>query len=501
MGWRSARGLAAAAALAAALGAGARGSGGGDFVATDPLGTGGRTSHAAARLADGRVLVVGGYNATIDAAAASAELYDPAAGTFSGTGSLSQGRIDTTADLLPDGRVLVAGGIASGTAFASTEIFSPGTGSFAAGPSMGEARAGQVTVPLADGRLLAVGGYAAGGSALASAEIYDPASGADGAWSSTGSMAVRRLGHSAVLLADGRVLVIGGASGSEGGFASHSSCEIYDPVAGTFSGAASLPAGRAVAAAALLPDGSVLLVGGGAGSTSHHGALRYDPVADSWSSAGTTSSGGPGLTLTALPDGRLLAAGGASLPSQAESDAADLYDPAAGTFEALDPMVDGRNNHTATLLADGRVLLVAGSRLVSAGIGGAISAAELFVPAPPGDGEAPVVAAVSATPALLWPPNHQMVSVAVSALVTDDEDPTPVVRIVSIESDEPEDGDDDGSTSPDAEITGDLTANLRAERSGTGDGRVYTITVVAEDDAGNETLATVAVSVPLSRGK
>ena len=496
-------GFVASAALAALLAGGAAVADGGSFAGTGGLGTGARTLHSAVRLSDGRVLVVGGYNATIDAAAATVEIWDPVDGTFSTTGSLGSGRIEPSADLLPDGRVLVAGGAAPGTVFSSSEIWSPSSGAFAAGPSLVSSRAGHATVALEDGRLLAIGGYDAGGAALATAEVYDPDAGTDGSWSSTGSMAVRRHVHAAVRLADGRVLAIGGASGSEGGFAFHSSCEIYDPVAGTWSSAASLPAARAGAAAALLQDGSVLVVGGAAagGSSALHAALLYDADADSWSSAGTTASGGPGLTLTVLPDGRALSAGGAAMPSQAESDAADLYDPAGGSFESVGPMVDGRNNHTATLLADGRVLLVAGSRLVSAGVGGALSAAELFVPAQPGDEEAPVIAAVTTDTPVLWPPNHRMVSVRVSAMVTDDQDPTPAVRIVSIESDEAVDGDDDGSTSPDWAITGDLTADLRAERSGSGDGRVYTVTVAAEDDAGNESTSTVTVKVPLSRGK
>jgi rhamnogalacturonan endolyase len=97
----------------------------------------------------------------------------------------------------------------------------------------------------------------------------------------------------------------------------------------------------------------------------------------------------------------------------------------------------------------------------------------------------------------LWPPNHQMVAVTVQAEVVDLLDTAPSARIVGVSSNEPIDGEDDGSTSPDWVITGPLTVDLRAERSGTGTGRVYTIEVEASDAAGNTTRQTVTVAVPL----
>jgi arabinan endo-1,5-alpha-L-arabinosidase len=106
---------------------------------------------------------------------------------------------------------------------------------------------------------------------------------------------------------------------------------------------------------------------------------------------------------------------------------------------------------------------------------------------------------VSASPNVLWPPNHKMVNVTVTPIVDDDIDPKPTVKIVSIASNEPLVGDDTGNFAPDWEITGDLTAQLRAERSGTGSGRIYTIAVEATDFSGNTTTEHAIVTVPLEK--
>jgi len=103
---------------------------------------------------------------------------------------------------------------------------------------------------------------------------------------------------------------------------------------------------------------------------------------------------------------------------------------------------------------------------------------------------------VTANPSSLWPPDHAMVAVTVTADVEDAVDPSPHVEIVEITSNEPVNGPGDGNTSPDWEITGELTANLRAERAGNGSGRIYTLTVEARDATGNTRRATTTVTVP-----
>jgi hypothetical protein len=111
----------------------------------------------------------------------------------------------------------------------------------------------------------------------------------------------------------------------------------------------------------------------------------------------------------------------------------------------------------------------------------------------------PVIDSVSVSPDTLWSPNHLMVGVTVTVVAHDEVDPTPFSRIYFITSSEAVTGPD--NTSPDTAITGDLTADLRAERAGTGTGRVYTLYIECFDDAGNRTTATVQVTVPKDQGK
>ncbi|HVS51711.1 MAG TPA: MBG domain-containing protein [Opitutaceae bacterium] len=113
----------------------------------------------------------------------------------------------------------------------------------------------------------------------------------------------------------------------------------------------------------------------------------------------------------------------------------------------------------------------------------------------------PVIASVTPSSATLWPPNHQMVPITVSVAASDLVGVTSL-KIISVTSSEPDNGLGDGDTAGDIQITGNLTVNLRAERSGNGDGRTYTITVQAADAAGNlSTPKTCTVSVPKSQGK
>ena len=115
------------------------------------------------------------------------------------------------------------------------------------------------------------------------------------------------------------------------------------------------------------------------------------------------------------------------------------------------------------------------------------------------DNQPPVIDAVIATPNLLWPPDHRLVPVAVGVSVTDNCDPTPICRIATVTSNEPEDGLGDGDTAPDWIITGDLTLDLRAERAGSGVGRIYTITISCADASGNASEAAALVTVPLNQ--
>jgi hypothetical protein len=114
---------------------------------------------------------------------------------------------------------------------------------------------------------------------------------------------------------------------------------------------------------------------------------------------------------------------------------------------------------------------------------------------------------LAASPAVLWPPNHQMVPVAIDVAVSDDTDPAPVVELLSVVSSEPDDapGSGDGATTGDIQDvsvgTDDRQVSLRAEREGGGPGRVYTLTYRATDAAGNSTIAAVQVVVPNDVGR
>jgi hypothetical protein len=167
---------------------------------------------------------------------ASAEVFDPTAGTFSPLPTMTVERCGHTATLLGDGQVLIVTGTHDwvGASYQNTaELFNPTTGTFSATGSMARRPAKQTATILVDGRVLIAGGNDTGAASVASAELYDPTT---GTFSTTGSMAKTRTLHAATVLADGRVLVIGGTSHGWDFLGTFlASAEIYDPATGTFS--------------------------------------------------------------------------------------------------------------------------------------------------------------------------------------------------------------------------------------------------------------------------
>ncbi len=231
-----------------------------------------RANAAAIRLRDGRVLICGGTaTGEVGGVLSSAELFDPATRSFTPTGAMTVRRAGQTITMLRDGRVLVTGGVQNAgfrSELASAEIYDPATGTFSATGSMSMPREGHTATLLRDGRVLVVGGSRQRHpDAGLRAEIYDPAS--RQFWP-TGHLNQPRVAHVAALLGTGKVLIAGGGRGGmPGGYISYDTAEMYDPASGSFTAMlAHMKSDRVGAAAVKLNDGRVLIVGGKSGRSS-----------------------------------------------------------------------------------------------------------------------------------------------------------------------------------------------------------------------------------------
>lgn len=183
-----------------------------------------------------------------------------------------------------------------------------------------------------------------------------------GTFTATGSMVTPRQEHSATLLENGKVLIVGGFNTPLPSFAVLNA-ELYDPSTGTFSPTGNLTTPRAEQAATLLPDGKVLIVGGSVDGT----AETYDPTTGGFTTVESIVGGyfsdcalSTWSTATLLNDGRVLITRGSAPGGTGVLSTAGIYDPLAGTFTATGDMVWVHAEPVATLLADGRVLIVEG---------------------------------------------------------------------------------------------------------------------------------------------
>jgi hypothetical protein len=313
-----------------------------------------RSGHAATLLLSGEVLVTGGGNGIADP---TAELYDPATGTFSSTtGNMTEARSGHTATLLKlsnpaatnYGKVLIVGSVDT-----SAELYDPSTGTFAATGSLHHPRTSPTATLLNTGKVLIVGGNTTSGDLVA--EMYDPAV---GTFSDTGSTTTLRIGHTATLLLNGQVLIAGGGA----------TAELYNPTSGTFTptvGEMTEP--RSGQTATLLAardgaqDGYVLIIG------TDGTADLYNPATEAFEHVGSlVPPGQPWIRHTASlrSDGTVLAAGGYfgqwwHDTLQSRQDAA-LFAPLSNAFTVTGSLGHSRDSHTATVLQDGTVIIIGG---------------------------------------------------------------------------------------------------------------------------------------------
>ena len=352
----------------------------GVWIPTGTMGTP-RFEHAAVRLLDGRVLVVGGNGDGSETS--TAELYDPASGTWSATGTMLKAQAGFPPTLLLDGRVLVGHvdepATDSGISTIGAEVYDPeggtwtATGKMVRGAAVWGADFGSTATVLPDGKVLVTG---QGG-----AQIYRPDS---GDWSATGNMITPRHSHTATLLRDGKVLVAGGY---DGGDYTVDAAELYDPDTGSWTAIANTHRdGRPKCLGCLGYDGWSILLQDGTllfmrTSSEAPFAEIYDPAAGTWTALAQPTELGY-RTATLLSDGTVLVAG----PYDPEGPpqpctAAALYDARTGSWTNASTMLRCGSGSSLTLLLDGTVLKAGGRDCNDEGQCISLGSAELYVPA------------------------------------------------------------------------------------------------------------------------
>ena len=222
---------------------------------------------------------------------------------------------------------------------------------------------------LPNGKVLVVGGRD-GRTGLASAELYDRTT---NAWSPAGTLATPRFRHSAVLLSGGRVLVVGGQESDTGFLAT---AEVYDPETNEWRVVQPMSVARASQGAVVLGNGEVLVVGGYNGGTFHNTAEIYIAEEDRWRPAAQMSAVRIDPSATRLADGTVLVAGGFGSASQAT---AERYDRETDQWSPAGSMLEGRVKHSASLLPNGKLLVVGGDNSTEGGT--YLATAELYDPA------------------------------------------------------------------------------------------------------------------------
>ncbi len=344
------------------------------FSPTETLNTG-RFGSTSTVLPNGQVLVTGGINGT--SATSAAELYNPVAHTWIPTGSMTVARSGHTASLLSNGLVLIVGGVSASvaTALDSAEIYNPATGTFAltGAPTVG--RIGHSATAMRNGSVLIAGGVPYSGpgalnapsltAAVASAEIYNPSS---GAFTATRLMNEPRAYHSATALGDGTVLLVGGMVATKWYGSTppaEKSAEVFNPSTGTFTLVGNMVEARMAPQAALLSDATVLIAGG-VSNTSDATAEIYNPTTQSFGLTGNMTVPRYVPTLVGLNDGTILVAGGESGASTGTClSSAEIYNVSYRTFSTTGALSSARCGADAVLLGDGTAFIVGGASSLS----------------------------------------------------------------------------------------------------------------------------------------
>ncbi len=332
----------------------------------------------------GDVLIVGGGAGTLTSATglASSELWDFRHMQRSAGPTMSTARALHLAVRLADDRVLIVGGAdATGATLASCEIYDPNTNSFAPTGSMGTPRVLHAACLLADGRVMVAGGtstlqpdvVAAITATLSSVEIWSPLT---GTWSGANSLAAVRLAPALTRLSNNQVMVSGGVQvsflfGIPIAAASTTNVQRWNPGTGTWTGGANMSQGRAGHHynQVTLADGRVLMTGGvnvpsllnATAAAPIAGAEVYNPTSNSWATVNMPSVRAL-HSATRLADGRVVVAGGSQGTLLAPISIAnvEVFNPATNTWAVAAPLSGPRASHVAELLPDGLLVLFGG---------------------------------------------------------------------------------------------------------------------------------------------